>query len=82
MKLEEIRADIVELSSIAPQGSHTRVAKKVRISVAYLTQIRRGENAKTENANNITLLRKIRKEYKKIVSLKVKELQQKLNAIE
>lgn len=73
-KLEVLRTELKQLSESAPVGSHRIVSKKLYISPEYLYQIRRGENATTDNDKNRKLVTKAVKEYRKIINNHIKKM--------
>ena len=77
LKIEDLRAELGLVSTTVE--NHKKVAKKAKISVPYLLQIRTGKNAKKDTEENRKLLSQLLSIYRKIGRKKEKELQKVLN---
>ena len=77
MKIEALRFELVKVAQEV--GSHKEAAEIAGISVAYLSQIRQGTNAKTETEENSNLLNLLISIYREIGNDKIKALKQVLN---
>ena len=67
LTLKEKREELVKVSGVAPKGSHVRVAKEAKISIAYLYQIRTGTNVTLETDENKTFIQDLINKYRKII---------------
>jgi transcriptional regulator with XRE-family HTH domain len=77
LKVEALRDELVKVSQEV--GKHKEVSEKAGISVAYLDQIRKGKNAKTEKEENKKLLKLLISIYRSIGKDKLNALKQVLN---
>ena len=77
LKVEALRDELVKVSKEV--GKHKEVSEKAGISVAYLDQIRKGKNAKTEKEENKKLLKLLISIYRSIGENKLNALKQVLD---
>jgi hypothetical protein len=64
VRIEALRHELIEVSQEV--AKHKEVAEIAGISVAYLGQIRGGTNAKTDNNENIALIKLLISTYRKV----------------
>ena len=79
MKIENdlaaARQELKLVSGVAPFGAHKKVADKVGISEKYSKQIRDYEGAKMPTEENLSTIKSMIKEYRKILNQERKKLE-------
>ena len=72
LKIEALRCELIKISEEV--GKHAMVAKKSKISVAYLSQIRKGKNVTLDSSPNKDLISGLITTYRQIGEAQISAL--------